>query len=360
MAFLDEDRFSWTMTRIAKGEAAGPDDADVTSTIRLADPPAGWSTAKSPARLWSGAHAPWRQVAERKRLQLEGDIDRVRPGASSADMTEIKRLVALLERARALIIDGRTGFTRWWTGSSIEHTWALLREVEEGLMLLTSTDAKSVADDAWVHASYYLAPKDSALVAFNKLREGGHVPPKDRSLALLRNSHSASDGMHQQARSLRNTLFTVSALISLAMVTLCVIQWRARSFSFIDVPSPATGPVNYANAQPWVLLSMVMLFGCLGALLTVIGTLSKAPSAQSPFNLPRQQALLKVAAGSLTSTLGIMLVASDQVTGGFASLQALLAAALALGASQQAVTRFADKRAKDLLSPASASSNPTT
>jgi hypothetical protein len=95
-----------------------------------------------------------------------------------------------------------------------------------------------------------------------------------------------------------------------------------------------------------------MLLGCLGSLITAIPALSKVPSDFSPFNLPLQQALLKIAVGALTAVVGVAMVHSqvdnftfDDTMAGFIVL------AVALGAGQQAITGFVDKRAAEILTP---------
>ncbi|HUZ39936.1 MAG TPA: hypothetical protein VMU68_00890, partial [Acidimicrobiales bacterium] len=78
------------------------------------------------------------------------------------------------------------------------------------------------------------------------------------------------------------------------------------------------------------------------------------PTVRSPYNFPLPQALLKIALGSLTAMVGVVVIGSSGVTKGVASLEALIAIAVVFGSGQQAITQFLDKRAGQLVTQAGA------
>jgi hypothetical protein len=87
-----------------------------------------------------------------------------------------------------------------------------------------------------------------------------------------------------------------------------------------------------------------------GSLFTAIPAMSRVPSDASPFNMPLQQAVLKLAFGALVAVTGLGIVSTEPLgAGGPASLSSLLLLALIFGAGQQAVTRYVDRRADEIL-----------
>jgi glucan phosphoethanolaminetransferase (alkaline phosphatase superfamily) len=165
---------------------------------------------------------------------------------------------------------------------------------------------------------------------------------------------SETNNYHRAARALRNRLIGMS-LIALVSAGLVVgIQVGMSHVAFVAKPS------DVQHIASWQLLVLVMVFGAIGALLTTIRPISTMPPSFSPFNFPLQQALLKVFVGTLTATVGVVLLAGATSSKGFNNLAALLGAAAAFGAAQQVVTRMLDDRANSLISnsPAKASDAP--
>lgn len=60
-------------------------------------------------------------------------------------------------------------------------------------------------------------------------------------------------------------------------------------------------------------LLIVMIFGGVGALFTAIPAVSKIPSDYGPFNLPMQQALLKMVFGPLVAVIGLAVIGNDEI-----------------------------------------------
>ena len=78
------------------------------------------------------------------------------------------------------------------------------------------------------------------------------------------------------------------------------------------------------------------------------------PGDFGPFNLPLQQAVLKIVFGCLSAVVGLAILNStdaleDAKPG---SWTGLLVVAIVFGAGQQAITRYADQRAGEILTAA--------
>lgn len=231
---------------------------------------------------------------------------------------------------------------------------------------------------------------------------------------VLRGAHARADRANQEARYLRNRLLIGSVVIALAAAILVFAQSRVPDVQFLATASPsasgsiessaaaagsptttASSPTTAANPpapsassptptasssapaanapnsapnitaapvratdspEPWVrsntaFLVLVMLFGSVGALFTAIPAMSRVPSDFSPFNLPLQQFLLKIAFGSLTAVVGLAALQNTEKLAPFlpTTLPGVFLIAMLFGAGQQVVTQYVDKRAAEIL-----------
>ena len=113
---------------------------------------------------------------------------------------------------------------------------------------------------------------------------------------------------------------------------------------------------NSGNLSRWALMLLVMILGGLGALVTTIPSMAAAiPTVVSPFNFPMRQAFVKITFGTLTVIVGVIAIGNAGVTNGFDSLQSLIGVDVIVGAGQQAVTQFLDKRAGKIIDAAPSS-----
>jgi hypothetical protein len=136
----------------------------------------------------------------------------------------------------------------------------------------------------------------------------------------------------------------LASAFSLTFVVLIVgAQHLLHDNRFLKPPGDWAGPA-------WVYLVVVMLFGAVGALFTAIPAISKIPSDYGPFNLPLQQALLKIVFGPLVAVVGLFILSADALQLGMPHTWAgILLLAVVFGAGQQAVTRYVDQRAGEIL-----------
>jgi len=170
-------------------------------------------------------------------------------------------------------------------------------------------------------------------------------PASDRTVveSVMRRSFALTDEFHHEARAFRNRLVVTSLFAFSTALAIIVLQWRLPDADIIQRPSGAE------DVSRWALLILVMAFGAIGGLITSIPAMAALPRVKGPFNFPLQQAFLKIALGSVTAVVGVIVTGNAGLTTGYASMQALAGAALVFGAAQQAVTRFLDKRADQIL-----------
>jgi hypothetical protein len=172
------------------------------------------------------------------------------------------------------------------------------------------------------------------------------APPVSERTAIesvMRCSFAATDAFHHDSRAFRNRLVVTTLLALSTAFAIIVVQWRLPRADIIQRP---TGGEDVSR---WALLILVMAFGAVGGLITSIPALAALPRVKGPFNFPLQQAFLKIALGSVTAVVGVIVTGSAGVTTGYASMQALAGVALVFGAAQQAVTQFLDRRADQIL-----------
>ena len=174
------------------------------------------------------------------------------------------------------------------------------------------------------------------------------APGRTVMRGVMRSSFAQSDAFHEDARNFRNRLVVSTVITVVVAIALILLQWRLPHAPIFQRPK------DVAKASRWTLTMLIMVFGGVGALVTAIPAMAAIPTVRSPYNFPLPQALLKIALGSLTAMVGVVVIGSSGVTKGFSSLEALIAIAVVFGSGQQAITQFLDKRAGQLVTQAGA------
>jgi hypothetical protein len=314
-----------------------------------------------PGRTWKGVSAElptrwrrsaaWRQAVQRRRMSLLDDLLRLDDAAWNAGQVEEREfLIGTLLEDVNLACQARVGLRKWWCGTEIERAWARLREVEErSVDLLPEQELPVRALDALAHADQQLEGQSRRQAQLCSTLAGvtgsgpGTLGVRAAIVDVLRASHEQSDRNHQAARSLRNRLVLASVMSVLFAVSVVAAQAALDQVRLLPLPVDWSGPAaGY--------LGLVMLFGAVGALFTAIPAMSGVPSDPSPFNMPLQQALLKLTFGPLVAFTGLGVLSADPLgASGPTGLSALLFLALIFGAGQQGVTRYVDRRADEIL-----------
>lgn len=251
------------------------------------------------------------------------------------------------------------GFRDWWYGSSAEAAWYHLH-LAERLMVASVADEQQVVALV-AHRTATLPTEDRRVVAYQALstrvqkqarQSTSRKPPAPQSIStadravvdeLLDHSIDESCRFNQSARAFRNRLFLLSFFALLATGLAILVQAWVPETTILK--RPAEGGVD-SNVK---LMTIVAAFGMLGGLVSAIPSLGRASRELSAFNVGMQRALQKAATGGLTAIVGVIALSNASVTTGYASLQSLLAVAIAFGAAQQVVTKGLDDHATDIV-----------
>jgi hypothetical protein len=165
-------------------------------------------------------------------------------------------------------------------------------------------------------------------------------------------SYEAADEQHARVRSLRNTLIIAAALLTALVGLVCLVGLSfpdAIPLCFQPSACPSTvGPVPQPGDIP-----IVALMGMLGGAMSATFAIQKLRTTPTPIpnDLQVSLAFLKLPAGTLTATGGLVLI-HGQFIPGLSDLDSqgqILAYAIVLGVAQQLVTRFVDQKAEEVL-----------
>lgn len=297
-----------------------------------------------------------------------------------------RRLAAIrrsLADARAAIDNHRMRrrIRVWWTGSAITAAWEAVQSAEGELAYLESDErvrASLPALLAWIKR---VMRKGGLRDHYERLLEsyvdagepsGGRrwpwspspapsSPNRDVVRQAYRDAIVANTDRYGNIHVFRRLLALVIALLSLAVVALSV--WHAIDPTV--VPIYADGPGE--DVADSLDVAAVAVVGAIGGLLAIAFGLGERQAVASRYDPRTWQASLKAVAGAATAIVGVLLVQSDLVVAPTGTgTPALLAYAALFGFSQQAFTRFVDKRAEALVAPedgeqaASAEAKPAT
>ncbi len=274
---------------------------------------------------------------------VNADVD---PGHEGHAIDHLERASALANRPPA----------PWWfrRGSHIEATWrqirlaeeALLREVREDRLLASATAASEQG-----HA--YLSRGNRRLVALDQLLatwNTAEVKPEElraAALSVLVAAHSTSDDRHRRLRTLASQLWWLTAVLGVLaivqVIAVAVLGWQV-------LPAVADSPLADGSSEVitgWQAVALAMLAGFVGALFSAIPSLALVPPRDSTFNPIRAQAGLKMAIGAWSGFLGLLAVAAGLSTAEVSvmTIPGFVMVAAVFGAAQEALTRFADRKA---------------
>ena len=286
------------------------------------------------------------------RLTLMAHTQRLRLQANSALLEGVSetRFTQLLGDAEKLTDDPQN-LAEWWSGSQTEMAWTHLRLAEECLIqgVTRATRIEANAREALRHARGRLEDGDDRVAALADALTSGPKSPSTAQLDAIRAlsfivivaTHNVSDNRHRAQRKFRNRLRSVSALLFLLAITLMVIA--------LLVPIPAGWIPALDGTTPGQTIVFALILGAVGALFSAVPSLTQAPTNTTTFNPRLEQATLKIIVGSWSAIVGLVAVAAGITTAdasssspaGFAIMCALF------GASQEALTRFADHKANE-------------
>ncbi|WP_143483596.1 hypothetical protein [Propionicimonas paludicola] len=228
----------------------------------------------------------------------------------------------------------------------MERAWTELRLAEEAYYaaIPDPDKAAAVASTVLAEAKAQLDPTDPRTVALAKAMKTHPVADHlgaltEPLLAAGIAAHSASDLGHRAQRQFRGLLRAITlglaALAVLVGVTVMVVPVPS---GWLPVP---TGIPTGAG----IVLAMVV--GAFGALFPAVPSLSQAPANPTTYSPDLVQALLKIVVGAWSALVGLVAVSAGvqaAPTGG-SSVAGFVLMCAVFGASQEALTRFADHKA---------------
>lgn len=242
----------------------------------------------------------------------------------------------------------------WFLGSEIEECWRLLRQAEEGLLIVDDRGVRSHAESALVVGNAVLGNADPKVQNLARELEDTGTPSAEMALQraafdVLSHAHEVSDGRHRQMRGFRNQLFGLSGVLLILAAALVLFQRFVMDAPLIPPPAAETW-----RPEPTTTLILVMFSGCIGALFSAVPSLAQIPEADHPFDLARAQAILKCVIGMWSAVVGILVVeaaiAGATAQADSSTLAGLFIVAALFGAGQEAITRFADHKATTIRS----------
>lgn len=298
------------------------------------------ATSKKPRRRQRTKGGLWREEVLDRAGRLQVDLDLLAPEHAGESgyvigRKEVNAVMALTHR--------HLNPVEWWSGSRIEECWRRLHQAEEA-MLDAGSDVVKLANirEARNQATYYLGAEDprtknlATMLDTKPHQSVTHMVPTAR--IALAASHESSDRRHRESRSFINTLRVTIVLLAV-FVGAFLVAVDVSNLTFL----PEVDQVSQT-----VLVVVAVLFGALGAMFSAIPSLAQMPSKAETFNPVRTQAVLKVVVGSWSAVIGLMAVAANLTTAKTETVAGFAMVAAIFGAGQEAITRFADRKARDL------------
>lgn len=239
----------------------------------------------------------------------------------------------------------------WWSGALVERAWRDVRLAEESLIRATPD-----RDRLGWHAERALvrAAKLDTDGGVEKLRSAlkGEDPEavRDATLSLLQTINPESALRHQAQRRLRNRLRVTTICLALSAVALLLAAVLWPGFPNILTAASecsSTAASKCSDVSMWLPLAMVA--GVVGAVFSALPSLAVEHVAPSSFDTTTQQALFKIVVGAWSGPVGMIAVTAGLGASGEtnATTAGFLMTAALFGAGQEALTRFADKKASD-------------
>lgn len=240
----------------------------------------------------------------------------------------------------------------WWDGlkgDKVEDAWGELHRIEEGV------DGYEPLPTLLQLADEHIAANLAAARA-GELRQtlgSQKTRPEDRratALRAIREAHNAEAERHASERNWQRGLLLISGGALLAGPLLVLVQALLPDTDTL-LPPPQDG----SGTEPAVLLALVLALGvvggALGALVSQYRIYQTRQVVLSTLWFDPMPALTtaKMAMGMWTAFLGVLMVGTGALVGGYSSVASLLLLAFAFGYGQQALTRVLDEKVAAML-----------
>ena len=267
----------------------------------------------------------------------------------SAPRTTGQHLASLRQLWRRVVV--------WWTGGQIELAYCALQTASQILLSVEPEDAvRAHIPDMAAAVAISFRPNDLRVHGYLKTLEilaqpGRRISDSDRAqLRAIRQACDSSDASAQaDARTYRNTLVVLGALLTALLAGVAGLAWADQSFRAVFAAASAAGTYGPSG---WYVPELEVI-GSLSGLGSAALALKNYTGHRHSYGLPLVQTLLKGSAGAATGLLGVLLATSGLV--GSLRLHAgaqIFTVALIFGLAQYLFTRLIDRQAKDVLDSA--------
>jgi hypothetical protein len=210
-----------------------------------------------------------------------------------------------------------------------------------------------------------VAPADEAAWARRAMQLTPMLGQDQRIVtAALAAAMTAEDDQQAEVRRFRNVLFGTFASLTVVVGVLVIVAICNAKLIPVCLPKPGARagtmvcPAGGRIPGP-ADLPLVLGLGAIGATLAVARNLAGLEPVGVRYSLSVAQGLVKVTLGAITAVLGLLILQTQtSLPGVLGSQQALLAAALVFGYSQQIFTGLIDRQASSLMDAASPTTPP--
>ncbi|MGH8917844.1 MAG: hypothetical protein ACRD0H_05805, partial [Actinomycetes bacterium] len=185
------------------------------------------------------------------------------------------------------------------------------------------------------------------------------IAPADRAqLRVIRQGcDCTADTGHADARSFRNGLIIVGALLGLVLVVVALVGWVDAGFRSVFDGTDAVAGNRPGGAYVFELELLGSIAGVTGA----VFSLRNYSGFQSAYGLPVVQTFLKGTTGAATGLLGVALIQSGFISTIKAETRlGVIGLAVVFGYAQYLFTRLVDQQAQTVLKSASSRNAPGT
>lgn len=248
----------------------------------------------------------------------------------------------------------------WWTGGEIDLAYSALHTAGQILLSVEQEDAvKAHIPDMAVAVAADFRPSDLRVRGYLKTLEILAHPDRrigDSDRAQLRAIRQACDSAeasaHCAARTFRNTLVVMGALLTALLAGVAALGWADQSFRAVFA---AAGEMPRPSG--WYVPELEVI-ASLSGLASAALALKSYTGHRHSYGLPLVQTLLKGSAGAATGLLGVLLAGSGLVSSLTVHTEPqIFTVALIFGGAQYLFTRLIDRQAKDMLNSAGSRSD---
>ena len=224
----------------------------------------------------------------------------------------------------------------------VNMAWLLLHDVEEAI-----DDLEQNVQRLYLRAREHSRSELPSKVAEWEKEYAGFLTDNERresSRHMIHLAHEAAAAKYPSQRKRQRGILSISGVLLLVAASVLFLQGLSAE-SFLPPPP--------GSALEGVLLVLfVMIFGIAGGLLSGLIALYLSPNPLDNtrwFDPKPALVFAKASLGAWTAFIGVAAVGTGVVVGVYASLESVLLLSIVFGYGQQAITKFLDERAGEMV-----------